>query len=190
MQEETMATTLTKNWWALALRGLAAVLFGLATFAWPALTLSALVLLYGAYALTDGLFTLVAAARAVGGGGRRLALVFQGALGIAAGLVALFWPGLTALALLWTIAAWSILTGLLEIAAAVRLRREIEGEWLLGLGGIASVLFGALLLARPGSGALAVTWLIGAYAISAGFLLLMLSFRLRGRRQREAPLAI
>jgi uncharacterized membrane protein HdeD (DUF308 family) len=173
---------LAKNWWLVLLRGAAAVAFGLLAFGWPGITLVALVFLYGAYALVDGVLAIGAA---LGGRGRRRPigwLVFVGLLGIGAGLIAFFWPGLTALALLALIGVWSILHGVFEIAGAIRLRREIQGEWLLILGGLLSVAFGVLVLVRPSAGALAVVWLIGAYAVVFGALLIALSLRLRGLR--------
>ena len=107
--------------------------------------------------------------------------LLQGIAGIIVGIMAFVWPGITALVLLYIIAAWAIVTGICEIVAAVQLRKEIEGEWLLGLGGIASVVFSVLLVAFPGAGALAVVWIIGAYSILFGILLLTLAFRLRRR---------
>jgi uncharacterized membrane protein HdeD (DUF308 family) len=161
--------------------------FGVLAFAWPGVTLLVLVLLYGAYAFVDGVFAIAAA---IAGRGGRAAptgwLVFVGVLGILAGLAAILWPSITALALLVLIGAWSLLHGILEIVGAIRLRREIEGEWLLVLGGLVSVAFGILVLARPGAGALAVVWLIAAYAVVFGALLIALSLRLRARRPSAA----
>jgi uncharacterized membrane protein HdeD (DUF308 family) len=138
------------------------------------------VLLFGVYALVDGVVT---AGTALFGGspaaGRRGWLLFAGVTGIAAGLVTLAWPGITALALLWLIAAWAIVTGAIEVVAAVKLRRELAHEWLLALCGIVSVAFGLSLAVRPGQGALAVIWLIGLFVILLGTSLLALAFRLR-----------
>jgi uncharacterized membrane protein HdeD (DUF308 family) len=172
--------TLARNWWALALRGLAAILFGILAFAWPGITLFVLVLFFGAYMFADGIFAIVAAVRAAGEEERWWLLLIQGILGVLAGLVAFFWPGLTALALLYFIAAWAIVTGILEIVAAIRLRREIEGEWALGLSGALSVIFGVLLVVLPApAGLLSLVWLVGAYAVATGVLLLILAFRVR-----------
>jgi len=155
-----MLNLVTRNWWALALRGVVAVLFGIVALIWPGVTLAALVLLWGAYALVDGVSSI---AYAFGAGTTfRWLLVFEGFAGIAASLVALIWPGLTALALLYVIAAWAIVTGSFEIVQAFELRKAVENEWLLGLSGLASVLFGALLVFSPGTGALAVLWLIAS----------------------------
>jgi uncharacterized membrane protein HdeD (DUF308 family) len=176
--------TLARNWWAVALRGLFAVLFGFAALAWPGITLAALVALFGAYALVDGLFAIVSAVVNAGRQPRWWALLLEGLLGVAAGIAAFVWPGITALVLLYVIAAWAIVTGIFEIVAAIRLRREIRGEWLLALGGLASVLFGLSLIVFPVAGALTVVWLIGAYALVFGVLLLVLAFRLRGMRNR------
>ena len=181
-----LRAVLAKNWWLLLLRGIAAVAFGALAFAWPGLTLVALVLLYGAYALTDGVFAIAAAISGRGGAAPTGWLVFVGLLGIGAGLAAFFWPGITALVLLVLIAVWSILHGGFEIVGAIRLRREIEGEWLLILSGLLSVLFGVLVLAQPGAGALALVWLIGAYALLFGGLLIALSLRLRSHRPAVA----
>jgi uncharacterized membrane protein HdeD (DUF308 family) len=175
-----MLDIIARNWWAIALRGLFAVLFGIAAFVWPGLTLAVLVILWGAYALVDGIFTLVAAFRAAQMKMTWWPLVVEGILGIAAGVVAFAWPAITALALLYLIAAWAILTGIVEIVAAVRLRHVISGEWLMGLAGLLSIVVGVILIAAPGAGALAVVWTIGAYAFVFGIVLIALGFRLRG----------
>ncbi|HEV8164756.1 MAG TPA: DUF308 domain-containing protein, partial [Actinomycetota bacterium] len=167
-------------WWSVALRGVLAVAFGVVAWIWPHITVHALVLLYGFYALVDGLLAL--AALLVGGSlvrERRVWLLVEGVAGIAAGVIAFLWPGITALVLLYLIAAWAIATGILEIAAAVWLRRELRGEWLLALGGVVSVLFGVFLIVRPGEGAIAVVWLIGLFAIVFGVALIGLGLRLR-----------
>jgi len=181
---------LSRNWWALALRGLAAIVFGVLAFAWPGLTLWALVLLFGAYMLVDGIFAIVGAVRAAGRETRWWLLLVEGVLGVLAGLVAFLWPGITALALLYLVAAWAIATGILQIVGAIRLRREIEGEWALILGGVLSVIFGLVLAVLPGSGILALVWLIGAYAVVSGVLLIVLAFRVRNNRdEAEGPRA-
>jgi uncharacterized membrane protein HdeD (DUF308 family) len=171
---------ISRYWWAVALRGVLAMAVGVTALIWPTATLSVLVLLFGVYALVDGVVT---AGTALFGGspaaGRRGWLLFAGVTGIAAGLVTLAWPGITALALLWLIAAWAIVTGAIEVVAAVKLRRELAHEWLLALCGIVSVAFGLSLAVRPGQGALAVIWLIGLFVILLGTSLLALAFRLR-----------
>ena len=184
-----MMGVLARNWWALALRGLFAVVFGLLAFALPGPTLVALVILFGAYSLVDGIFALVAAVRAAEAHERWWLFVLEGIAGIAAGLITFMWPGITALVLLYLIAWWALITGIFEIAAAIRLRKEITGEWVLALGGVASVIFGLILLFRPGTGALAVVWLIGTYALVFGLLLLLLAFRLRGHSGQKPAMA-
>ena len=180
-----MLDILARNWWAMALRGLFAVLFGVAAFVWPGLTLAVLVILWGAYALVDGIFTLIAAFRAAQMRMTWWPLVVEGILGVAAGVVAFAWPGITALALLYLIAAWAILTGIVEIVAAVRLRDVISGEWMLALTGVLSIVLGVILVAAPGAGALALVWTIGAYAILVGIVLIALGFRLRGMQHHD-----
>jgi uncharacterized membrane protein HdeD (DUF308 family) len=162
---------------------LAGILFGIITFISPAISLAALVLVFGAYAFADGVLSIVSAVRRRGEG-RWWMLLLEGLVGIAAGIVTLFWPGITAIALLYVIAAWAIVTGVLELIAAVRLRKEIRGEWLLALGGIASIAFGVLVALFPGPGALALVLWIGAYALVFGVLLVVLSFKLRARGRR------
>jgi uncharacterized membrane protein HdeD (DUF308 family) len=156
------------------------VVFGVVALIWPDITLRALVLLYGFYALVDGLLAL--AALLVGGrlvADRRGWLVVEGIAGIVAGVVSFLWPGITALVLLYLIAVWAIATGLLEVAVAIWLRRELRGEWLLALVGVVSVLFGVFLVVRPGEGAIAVVWALGLYALVFGVALVALGLRLR-----------
>ena len=180
---------LADAWWLVALRGVAAILFGILAIFWPGPTLLVLVLLFGIYAIVDGVFAIVSGVRGGEAGRRDWFLVVRGIAGILAGLIALAWPEISALALLIVIAAWAIVTGVVDIMAAYRLRHEIRGEWLLALGGIASIAFGVLLVLFPGAGALAVVWLIGAYAIVAGVLWLLLAWRLRERQHaRQASL--
>jgi uncharacterized membrane protein HdeD (DUF308 family) len=170
---------LARNWWVLALRGLFAVIFGCLAFVWPSITLTVLVLFFGAYALVDGAFAIVAALSGRGEHERWWVLLLEGLAGIAAGIMTFFWPAITEVVLLLLIAAWAIATGLVEIIAAIRLRKELEGEWLLIVSGVVSLVFGVFLFARPGPGALAVVWVIGAYAGIFGVLLIGLAFRLR-----------
>lgn len=184
-QPQHTLPTLAGNWWALLLRGIAAVLFGLAALLWPGLTLLVLVAFFGAYVLVDGIFALVAGVRG-SGGSRRWLLLAEGALGVVAGLVTLFWPGITALVLLYIIAFWAIFTGILEVVMAISLRREIENEWLMGLSGVLSVVFGVILAVLPGVGLLSLVWLIGIYALVFGIALIALGFRVRGHRQEES----
>jgi uncharacterized membrane protein HdeD (DUF308 family) len=171
--------SLSRNWWAVLLRGLAGILFGIITFFAPAISLAALVLLFGVYALVDGVLAIVTAVRRRGAD-RWWLLLLEGLVGIAAGVLTFLWPAITAIALLYVIAAWALVTGVFEIAAAIRLRKAITGEWLLALSGIFSIALGVLLVLFPGPGALAVTIWIGAYAFVFGALLFALGLRLRG----------
>jgi uncharacterized membrane protein HdeD (DUF308 family) len=175
----------SRHWWAVALRGALAVVFGVVAWIWPDITVRALVLLFGFYALVDGLLAL--AALVVGGQlvrDRRGLLLVEGIAGIAAGIVSFVWPGITALVLLYLIAAWAIATGVLEVVVAIWLRRELRGEWLLALVGVVSVLLGVFLVLRPSEGAVAVVWALGLYALVFGLALVALGLRLRqlGRR--------
>jgi uncharacterized membrane protein HdeD (DUF308 family) len=171
----------TGHWWALALRGVIAILFGLAAFLRPGIALEALILLFGAYALVDGAFSIVGVFGGTRSGTPRWLLLLEGVVSILAGLIAFVFPALTAIALLYLIAAWAVVTGLAEIATAIRLRQEITGEWALILGGIVSVIFGLLLAVLPGVGILSLIWLVGAYAVIFGVLLLITAFQVRGR---------
>jgi uncharacterized membrane protein HdeD (DUF308 family) len=179
-QRPGMLPAVSGNWVALAVRGVAAVVFGLAALIWPGLTLAVLIILYGAYAVVDGVFAIVAGLR-VGSGTPRWLLLAEGALGILAGLIAVFWPGVTAIVLLYIIAFWAIFGGLLRIVGAVLLRREIENEWTMALGGAVWVLLGIVLFVLPGAGLLSLSWLIGIFALGAGITLIVLAFRVRGQ---------
>jgi len=172
---------LARRWWAIALRGLAAIIFGILAFAMPGVTLAVLVLLFGAYALVDGIFNIVAAVSGRSGQRSWWMVLLEGLVSVAAGLVTFFWPGLTALTLVYVISAWAIITGVLEVVAAIRLRKEITNEWWLALSGVLSIVFGALVAFAPGAGALALIFWIGAYAVVFGAMLVALGFRLRRR---------
>ena len=165
-----MLDDLARNWWLVLLRGIAAILFGLLTIMWPGLSLLTFVLLFGVFALFDGGLALGAAI--MGGSAEpRWWLALVGLLGIAAGALALLWPGITGLVLLIFIAAWAITAGVFEVMGAIKLRKEIEGEWWLIATGILSVLFGVLILLFPGAGALSIAFVIGWFAILYGALL-------------------
>lgn len=174
-----LASTLARGWWLLLLRGLVAIVFGVLAWVQPGITLAALVLLFGAYSMADGALCLWTAITGPKGHEYWWLLLLEALVGIGIGFLTFFAPGITALALLFYIAIWAIATGVLEIAAAIRLRKEIDNEWLLLLAGLASVAFGILLAAQPAVGALAVLWLIGSYAILFGVLLLILAVKIR-----------
>jgi uncharacterized membrane protein HdeD (DUF308 family) len=176
----------TSSWWSLVLRGLAAIAFGIMAFVWPHITLTVLVFLWGAYALVDGVLAIGAGIKTHSEYRRWWLLFIEGILSVIAGVLAFILPGITALILLLVIAAWAIVTGVFEIAAAIQLRKAVKGEWLLALAGIASILFGIALFLNPVAGALAVVWLIGAYAIVFGALLIALGVRLHGMVRRPA----
>jgi uncharacterized membrane protein HdeD (DUF308 family) len=172
-----------RNWWVLLIRGVLALLFGLMAFALPGLTLVTLVLLYALYVIADGLTALW-----VGGSSRAWSFGLVGILGIVAGIFTFVYPGITAIALLYLIAVWAIVRGIFEIVTAIQLRKEISNEWTLILGGIISIVFGLVLAARPGVGALAMVWVVGVYALVFGLITIVLAFRVRGLAQRvEKP---
>jgi uncharacterized membrane protein HdeD (DUF308 family) len=175
-----MVEGLARNWWVVALRGVAAIVFGVLTILNPALSLAALILLFGAYALVDGVFSVIAAVSGRRNEPRWMALLISGVLGVLIGALTFLMPGITALALLYIIAAWAVVRGILELAAAIQLRKVIEGEFWLILAGVTSVAFGALMFAFPGAGAIALLLWIGVFAIALGILLVALAIRLRG----------
>jgi uncharacterized membrane protein HdeD (DUF308 family) len=181
-----MVDVLARNWWALVLRGIAAIVFGLLAFFIPGVALFVLVILFGAYSLVDGVLAVVAAFRAAQTHTRWMSFALEGLVGIAVGLVTFFWPHITALALVYVIAFWAIVTGIFELVAALQLRKHIQNEWLLILGGILSIVFGVWISFEPGGGALAVVWIIAWYAILFGVLLVGLGLRLRGHAARAA----
>jgi uncharacterized membrane protein HdeD (DUF308 family) len=182
-----MAKVLALHWWAVALRGIVAVIFGLIAFFIPVATLYALTILFGAYALIDGIVSLIAAVRSARHGEHWWALLFEGLAGLGAAVVTLLWPSLTLVVIIYIIAFWATLTGVLEIVAAIRLRRFIRGEWLLVLTGVASIVFGLLLFAAPGPGAIVIAWWIGAYVFVFGLLMIALAFRLRRWHGQLSP---
>ncbi len=178
----SMLAALSENWWALALRGLLAVLFGFAALFLPLDTLEAVGRVFGVYALTEGVLVALTGIRRTRYSG---VIIAEGASGIVAGLVALAWPSITALVLLYVVAIWAILSGVAEMIAAVSLRREIEGEWALFLVEILSVIFGIILAVLPGVGLLSLIWLFGLYALAVGVALIVLAFRVRHARGRR-----
>ncbi len=173
------AAALARRWWGLVLRGVVAVLFGLLTFFAPGVSLVFLVVLFGAYAVVNGSINLMLFLRRTAGEERWRSLLFESIASIVGGVITLVWPGITALILLWVIAAWAVATGIGQVVAAVRLRKQIRGEWLLGLSGALSFVFGVLMIFFPRAGALAVALWIGAYAVAFGVLLIGLGLRLR-----------
>jgi len=181
-----MLEILVRNWWTFAVRGIAAVVFGILAIAMPLSALAVLVAFFGAYALIDGLFAIVGAVRAAERHDRWSWLAFEGVVGVLAGFATFFYPAITAIALLYLIACWAIITGVLEIATAVRLARLIRGEWVMWLAGIISILFGVLLIVQPVACALAVALLVGYYAILFGVTNIVIAFRLRRLAGRSA----
>ena len=168
--------SMAEYWWLTLLRGIAAIAFGIVSLLWPGISALTLVLIWGAYAFADGLFSLAA--------GQRWWLALTGVLGILAGLVAFFSPGLAGSVLLIFIAIWSIAIGVMAIVGALQLRKEIEGEWLLILSGVLAILFGILMFTQPAAGAVAVIWIIATFAIIFGIDLVWLSFKLKGYKDR------
>ena len=177
-----MLEILTRYWWAFIARGVIAIAFGVMVFVWPGITVTALIIVFGIYVFVNGVFLLV---KAIGGWKARddrWLLLFEGLLGIGIGVITFFAPGVTAIGLLFYIAAWSLTAGILEIVGAIRLRKEIQGEVWWILSGIVSILFAVLLMIFPGAGILGLTWLLGVYAIVFGVLLIALGIRIRAHR--------
>jgi uncharacterized membrane protein HdeD (DUF308 family) len=183
---DAMSALLARNWWAIALRGLAAILFGIIALLLPGVTMLALVLLFAAYMLVDGILAIVAGVRAARHHDRWGWLVFEGAIDLIAGAIAVAWPLVTVVAFVWLLAAWAILSGVVLFAASFRLNLA-RGRWLMTLGGAISVVWGVLLIVWPLTGALVLTWWIAAYALFFGGALLFLAFRLRRRLHTLPP---
>jgi len=165
--------------WQLTIRGLALILFGIMALIWPNLTVAVLAILFGVYALVDGVVAVVGAILNRKTSPNWTLLLIVGLISIIAGIFAISNPGVTSLALLYIIAVWALLIGLVSILTAVRLRREIEGEWVMIAAGVLSIVFGIALIVAPGAGAVALVWLIGAYAIILGILDMLLAARAR-----------
>jgi len=177
-----MVNSLARNWWLVVLRGVLAILFGVLAFVWPAVTLLTLIVMFGVYAIVDGLVAIGTSFSRAKDSPRWWVFLVEGVINIGAGVIALLWPGLATLVLVYMIASWAVITGILEIAAAVRLRDEISNEWVLGLGGFVSIVLGVLLFLQPAAGGLAIVWIIAGYALIFGVLLVILGFRLRSWR--------
>ena len=173
-----MAAVLIGNWWVLALRGVLAILFAVLAFVWPGMTALVLVLMFGAYALVDGIFALVAALRAARHHGRSGGLLIEGILNILIGIICFVWPVSALVALVYLIAIWAIITGIALIAAGMALIR-LSGEWLLVVSGLLSVVLGIVLLFQPAAGVVALSWWLGAYALLFGIALISAAFRIR-----------
>lgn len=186
---ESMDDLLSRSWWMLALRGVLALAFGILALIWPSLTLAALVALFAAYVLISGVVSILGAIKNRKADREWWLILILGLVSVAAGVISIMQPALTALVLVLMMGANALVTGVLDIAVAIRLRKTIEGEWLLIAAGIASIIFGILVFLFPGAGALALVWLISAHAIATGILLLGLAFRARGwgQRHRHVP---
>lgn len=178
-----MLHALARQWWVLLLNGLCAIAFGILAFAWPGLTLLALIWLFGVYCLADGI-TAIVVSITKHERGMWWQMLILGIVSVVAGIGAIAWPGLTAIALATFIGVWALIRGIFEIIAAFELRKVIDNEWLLALAGLVSILFGIVMVARPGEGAMALVWVIGFYAIARGTLLVMLAIRLRGVNEK------
>lgn len=174
-----MLGLVTRDWWVFAIRGIAALVFGILAFIWPAATLAVLVFLFGAYVLVDGIALLVALVRGEALARRHAwAVAIMGVVGILAGIATFVWPGLTALSLLYLVAVWAITMGAFQVIAAVALRRELDGEFWMALGGVVSIVFGAFLVASPGEGLLSLVWLVGLWSVVFGVSNLGLAYKL------------
>jgi uncharacterized membrane protein HdeD (DUF308 family) len=179
-----VVNVIARNWWALLIRGIVAIIFGILAFIWPGATILAIGILFGAYAFVDGIFAIIATVRAAEAGERWWPFLIEGIVGILIAAITFYDIRITLLALYLTIAAWAFITGIFEIVAAVQLRKMIANEFWLILGGIASIAFGVLMVIFPLVGALALIWLIGSYAIIFGIIMIAFSFRLRSHLQQ------
>ena len=179
MLQNIGAQVVSRNWWMLALRGVFAILFGLVALLLPRIALLAFIYVFAAYAIIDGIVAVFVSIRERGSLNRWGWVLAEGILSVVAGIVAVVYPGLTALVLLYLVAAWAVLTGVTEIVAAFRLREQISREWALGLAGLLSIVFGIILFIRPGAGLLAILWLVGIYAIIFGILFIVRAFQMR-----------
>jgi uncharacterized membrane protein HdeD (DUF308 family) len=179
-ESRTMSAALAQNWWAIAIRGVLGIVFGLIALFLPGVTMLSLVLVFSAYALVDGVFAIIAAVRAASQRERRALLVFEGIINIMTAAIAFLWPGITVVAFVMLVATWAILSGGLLLGAAFRLNIA-HGRWWLAFGGLVSIFYGALLVVAPLTGALVLTWWLGAYAIVFGVTLIVVAFKLKGQ---------
>lgn len=179
MLETVGAQVVRRNWWMLALRGVFAIILGLIALFYPGIALRAFIIVFGVYAIIDGIAAVVIAIRERGSLSRWGWVLFEGIIGILAGIVAFVYPGITALALLFVVAIYAILTGIMEIVAAFVIRGFAAQEWALGIAGVLSIIFGIILFIRPGAGLLAILWLVGIYAIIFGILFIVRAFQMR-----------
>jgi uncharacterized membrane protein HdeD (DUF308 family) len=185
-----MVHVLARNWWALLIRGIAAVIFGILAFAWPGATLFAICILFGAYAFVDGVFAIVAAVRAAQAHERWWPFVLEGIVGLAIAAITFYDVRITFVALFFTVAVWAFITGILEIAAGIQLRKSIANEFLLILAGLASIVFAILMFWHPIAATLAIVWIIATYAIIFGIIIIALAFRLRGHSAPAGAVAV
>ncbi len=185
-----MVQSLSQNWWLLLLRGVLAILFGVAAILWPGITLLTLIVMFGVYAIVDGLIAIWTGLSRTRESSRWWTFLVEGLLSLGAGIAALVWPGLATLVLIYLIASWAVFTGILEIVAAIRLRHEITNEWFLALGGVLSIGLGILLFLQPAAGSLAIIWMIAGYALVFGILLVILGVRLRNWRAPDTTLPL
>ncbi len=181
---DLLVALLARNWWAIGLRGVLAIVFGLIALFLPGATMLSLVILFAIYAFVDGVFGIVSAVRAAKAGERWGLLVFEGLVNIAVAVIAVLWPGITVVAFVLLVAIWAILTGALELAAAFRLGID-DGRWWLVVGGLVSLVYGALLIVAPMIGAVVLTWWLGAYALIFGVSLVVLAFKLKARLDKH-----
>ena len=179
--DEGRASALARNWWVLVLRGVLGILFGLAAFFLPGVTIASLVLLFGAYAAVDGVFAIIAGVRAAARQERWGWLIFEGVVNLGAAAAAFFYPILTVWAFVIFSAAWAVVSGIALLIATFRLP-VAHGRWLMGLGAVVSILWGVLLFVAPLPGLLVMTWWLGGYALVFGVMLILLGIRLRSRR--------
>jgi uncharacterized membrane protein HdeD (DUF308 family) len=180
---QRIAKAISDDWWLFTLEGILAIAFGVSAWVWPGLTIGTLVILFGAFSISAGVISLFAAFEARRLGESPWGYIFQSLLNVGTGVAVLAWPDISARALLYVIAAWAIVSGIYEVAAAIELRKLIDNEWFLAMGGLASIAFGVLVAVFPGRGAVALVWTIGLYAIAFGIMLIALGFRLRGSGQ-------
>lgn len=185
-----MVRSLSQNWWLVVLRGVLAILFGISAFLWPGITWLTLIILFGVYAIVDGLIAIWTGLSRTRETPRWWTFLLEGLLNIGAGIVALVWPDLASLVLIYILASWAVFTGILEIVAAIRLRNEITNEWFLALGGVLSIGLGILLFLQPVAGSLAIIWMIAGYALVFGILFVILGIRLRNWRAPDTKVPL